>query len=264
MVSHNERDRPLVLSRRAVDRVGPGRRDHYPRERGQRGDQGNSGVCGPSISADGRYVAFYSDADNLVPDDTNFVCDVFVRDRRTGETARVSVDSAGDEGNDEQLRPLDQRGRPVRGVRVGRHQPGPRGHQPGFRRLRARPADGADHPGERGQRRKQGDGDSYCPSISADGRYVAFVSVATNLVPGDTNATSDIFVHDRQTGQTTRVSVDSAGSQGNGDSYYRLDQRGRPVRGVLRRMPPTWSRRTPTHVTDVFVHDRADGHRPRG
>src|SRR5918996_825126 len=60
-----------------------------------------------------------------------------------------------------------------------------------------------------------GNGVSSTPSISADGRYVAFVSAASNLVAGDTNLTEDVFVHDRATGATERVSVDSAGHQGN-------------------------------------------------
>ena len=60
---------------------------------------------------------------------------------------------------------------------------------------------------------------SQRPSISADGRYVAFESDASNLVSGDTNYHPDIFVHDRQTGQTTRVSVASDGTQANGHSF---------------------------------------------
>jgi Tol biopolymer transport system component len=63
----------------------------------------------------------------------------------------------------------------------------------------------------------QGNGDSPGNSISADGRYVAVYSAASNLVPGDTNGTYDIFVRDRQSGTTERVSIDSAGAQGNGD-----------------------------------------------
>ena len=72
----------------------------------------------------------------------------------------------------------------------------------------------------------EGNNDSDAPSISADGRYVAFSSDATNLVPGDTNTSTDVFVHDRDVSgsgifdtpgniQTTRVSVDNAGVQGN-------------------------------------------------
>src|SRR5512133_439302 len=64
----------------------------------------------------------------------------------------------------------------------------------------------------------QANNPSEYPSISADGRYVVFQSSANNLVPGDTNGTLDIFVHDRNGGTTTRVSVDSSGVQGNGYS----------------------------------------------
>ena len=60
--------------------------------------------------------------------------------------------------------------------------------------------------------------DSVRPAISADGRFVAFNSDATNLVPGDTNGADDVFVRDRQTGTTQRVSVGPGGVQGNGDS----------------------------------------------
>ena len=64
----------------------------------------------------------------------------------------------------------------------------------------------------------QGNADSYFSGISADGRYVAFMSYASNLVPGDTNGTTDVFRHDRQTGATTRLSVDSAGMQSDDQS----------------------------------------------
>ena len=66
----------------------------------------------------------------------------------------------------------------------------------------------------------EGNNDSSIPSISADGRYVAFFSNASNLVPNDTNGVEDVFVRDSQTGMTTRVSVDSNGNQGNGLSQY--------------------------------------------
>ena len=57
------------------------------------------------------------------------------------------------------------------------------------------------------------------PAISADGRFVAFDSLASNLVPGDTNGTNDVFVRDRRAGTTTRVSVSNTGAQGNGYSH---------------------------------------------
>src|SRR5262245_10712203 len=64
----------------------------------------------------------------------------------------------------------------------------------------------------------EGDSESELCAVSADGRFVAFASLASNLVPGDTNGVSDVFVHDRLTGTTERVSVDSRGRQGDGDS----------------------------------------------
>ena len=80
------------------------------------------------------------------------------------------------------------------------------------------------------------------PSISADGRYVAFQSSASNLVPGDTNGVGDTFVYDRQTHTIERVSLASDGTQGNGSSDQRsLDQRRRPLCGILTLPPATSS-----------------------
>ncbi|MFI6644799.1 TolB family protein [Streptomyces sp. NPDC050504] len=117
------------------------------------------GSTNPTISADGRYVFFSSDAPNLVPGDTNGAQDVFVRDRQAGTTERLSLNNSG-----------------------------------------AQVAQGGD-----------------TPSSSADGRYVAFLSGATNLVSGDTNGVVDAFVRDRQTGTTTRVSLGNTGAQANAD-----------------------------------------------
>ncbi|MGH2767907.1 MAG: TolB family protein, partial [Actinomycetota bacterium] len=105
----------------------------------------------PSLSADGRYVAFESAASNLVPGggDTNGFVDIFVYDRATNTTERVSVTSNGAQSNE----------------------------------------------------------NSYLPSISADGRYVAFESFAENLVGEDRNDAEDIFVRDRATARTERVSL---------------------------------------------------------
>lgn len=127
------------------------------------GSQGLGDSSQSAISADGRYLAFVSDAPNLVGGDSNARSDVFVRDRITKQTRRISVGSAGVQAN----------------------------------------------------------GASYNPVISADGRYVAFASEATNLVTGDSNGATDVFVRDLIAGVTTRVSVDSASPavQANGDSY---------------------------------------------
>jgi Ca2+-binding RTX toxin-like protein len=120
------------------------------------------GSLRPAVSADGRHVVFDSYANNLVAGDTKGWDDVFVKDVQTGTITRVSTSTAGVE------------------------------------------ADG---------------GDSYDASISADGRYVAFTSRASNLVSGDTNQANDIFLRDMQTGVVTRVSTTSAGGQGNAGEY---------------------------------------------
>jgi Tol biopolymer transport system component len=141
------------------------------------GGESNAASTEPSISADGRFVAFESRATTLLGydatgqdapkmlvnpdgifdlDDTNFVPDVFVHDLATGRTERASVASDG----------------------------------------------------------TQSDLDSYGASISGDGRWVAFVSLARNLVPGDTNKVREVFLHDRQTGKTTRVGLGPTGAQG--------------------------------------------------
>jgi len=74
-----------------------------------------------------------------------------------------------------------------------------------------------------------GNANSQLPSLSADCRFVAFLSTATNIVEEDTNGYSDIFVHDRQTGETVRVSVASDGTQAN-DKSLSLPQRRWPLR----------------------------------
>lgn len=114
-----------------------------------------------AVSASGRFVAFVSSAGNLVAGDTNGLEDVFVRDRLLGRTERVSVSSSG----------------------------------------------------------AQATGGAGQPAISANGRFVAFSSAASNLVPGDRTGHSDVFVRDRQRGTTVRVSVGVGGHGANDDSY---------------------------------------------
>ncbi|MEW6746961.1 MAG: hypothetical protein AB1486_29850 [Planctomycetota bacterium] len=185
------------------------------------GVEGNNWSWHSSISADGRYVAFESLATNLVAGDTNGDVDVFVHDRQSGQTTRVSVDSYGVQGNSESGVPsISADGRYV-------------AFESWATNLVAHDTNGEVdvfvHDRQTGQTTRvsldswgvEGDGDSSGSSISADGRYVAFESWATNLVAGDTNGVVDAFVHDRQSRQTTRVSVDSSGVEGNNDSRYR-------------------------------------------
>ncbi len=156
-----------------------------------------------AVSAEGRFVAFVSSASNLVPGDTNGVTDVFVRDRLLGTTERMSVSSAGVQAN-------------------------------------------------------LSSSDSYRPAISADGRFVAFDSWASNLVTADTNGVADVFVHDRQTGTTECVSVNSAGVQAQSMCYGpSLSADGRFV--VFESMSSNLSVGDVNGMSDIFLHDRQTG-----
>jgi Tol biopolymer transport system component len=165
------------------------------------GVNGDSGSARPALSADGRYVAFFSDASNLVPDDTNGVRDVFVRDRLTGSTERVSIASSGEQGNlgasDYEPPALSADGRFVafESQATNLVTSDTNGEMDVF--LRDRLA-GTTERVSVGISGMHGDNWSNWPSLSADGRFVAFVSLASNLVPGDTNHTTDVFIRDRR------------------------------------------------------------------
>ncbi len=133
------------------------------RASGVAGAAGDGKSEAPSISADGRYVAFESGANNLVTGENEAVINVFVRDTQTNTTTLISRQSAGDGG-------------------------------------------------------AGGDGDSQDASISANGRYVAFQSAADNLVTGEDEAVTNVFVRDTQTNTTTFVSQSSTGDSGDGSS----------------------------------------------
>ena len=183
------------------------------------GGQGNSDSYDPSISADGRYVSFQSWASDLVPGDTNGRFDVFVRDRQTATTERVSVGSWGEQGNDHSDGwSISADGRYVAFSSFATNLVAGDTNNC---------SDGFIHDRQAGTTERvsvstdggEGNDNSWFTSISADGRYVAFESYATNLVPGDTNGSRDNFVHDRQAGTTERVSVSTGGSQGNSNSW---------------------------------------------
>lgn len=173
------------------------------------GTQADDASYNPAISADGRYIAFTSYADNLVGGDTNDAQDVFVHDMQTGQTTRVSVAPDGTQrGTASGLNgpSISANGRYVAFDALGDNNVQEvfvHDSQTGQTILVSVASDGSPANG-RG---------SGAPSISGDGRYVAFVSDADNLVSGDTNNTADTFVHDILTGQTTRVSVASDGTQ---------------------------------------------------
>lgn len=165
---------------------------------GAGGEQTYGWAYAPSISADGRFVAYVSDAESLVTSDTNGWDDIFVFDRLSGVSERVSVASDGAQGN----------------------------------------------------------GWSSEPAISGDGKYVAFFSYSDNLVAADSNNECDIFVHDRTTNRTERVSLTAAGRQSSGCSAHpSISGDGRYVAFSAwgeDMSPPDRNGWPP----DVYVHDR--------
>jgi Tol biopolymer transport system component len=176
------------------------------------------GGFAPSLSGNGRFVAFSSDASNLVPGDTNGMSDVFVRDRWSGTTTRVSVGADGGQANGgASLDPVfsadgrfvafaSDASNLVPGDTNGSLDVFVRERRAGTTRRVSVSSTGVQANGLGG----------FAPSLSGNGRFVAFVSDASNLVPGDTNGVSDAFVRDRWTGTTRRVSVSSTGAQANG------------------------------------------------
>jgi Tol biopolymer transport system component len=222
------------------------------------GNQGDGDSESPSISSDGRYVAFESWASNLVAGDTNIVKDIFFHDTVTGETSRVSVDSSGNQGDRWSWYPsISSDGRYV-------------AFHSSATNLVAGDTNGAwdvfVHDTVTGETTrvsvdssgKQGDGVSYNPSISSDGRFVAFRSYATNLVAGDTNGAWDVFVHDTVTGETSRVSVDSSGNQGDGHSASTsISSDGRYV--AFDSEASNLVAGDTNGAADIFVHDTVTG-----
>lgn len=184
------------------------------------GEQANGRSGSPVLSADGRYVAFSSSAANLVPGDTNDTPedpfdgqDVFVRDLLTGTTSLASIapDGTQADGSGSMYPAVSANGRYVAFQAFSSSEPGPSRQEDIFVRDRWSGITEAI---------TSGDGASWDPEISADGRYVAYHSDAANLIPGDTNGTSDIFFHDRRAGTTTRLSVAVSGRQADGGSVY--------------------------------------------
>ncbi|MCB0219261.1 MAG: PD40 domain-containing protein [Chrysiogenetes bacterium] len=172
------------------------------------GDEANGNCFGPSISDDGKFVAFYSGATNLVADDTNAAQDVFVRSLQSQTTIRVSVAAGGAQAN-------------------GNSQ---------------------NNPGQQNN-----------PGLSSNGRFVVFQSDATNLVAADTNSSTDIFVRDLGDSVTERVSVSSDEIEGNEQSWLAaISGNGRFVVFLS-----SASNLVPSDANgngaDLFVRDRVSG-----
>ena len=245
---------------------------------GSNEEEANGSSEGPAISANGRFVAFHSDAQNLAPegDPFQFTNQIYVRDRAAGTTEIISINSAGEAGNSLSIRPdISDDGRfvvfssfaenLVPGLQSG-HQVYLRDRTTGT--IERITEDAAGNPGygtsilpkvsldgrfvafQTNAGNLIGDGNheshilvkdrvtgafervsatstgepadllSEHPDMTPDGRFVTFFSLATNLVPDDTNNRRDIFVRERQTGTVVRVSVSTAGEEGNSESQW--------------------------------------------
>lgn len=165
-----------------------------------------------SISDDGRFVAFHSEAANLHPDDTDDVADIFVKDRQTGAVFLVTTDGAGASGNGESHVPvISADGRYVAFESAADNLVSGDNNNKYDIFVRDLHTDTTtlvsdSHEGF------AADDNSFLPQMSADGRYVAFESYATNIVTDDTNDVGDVFVWDRNDGSTIRASVADSGA----------------------------------------------------
>ncbi|MFN8139313.1 MAG: hypothetical protein U0R49_05900 [Fimbriimonadales bacterium] len=228
------------------------------------GQLANGGSEIPSISGDGRFVAFDSNATNLVPNDTNGKLDIFVRDRWLETTVRVSISSTGEQADrDSWGASISADGRYVvfqtyarnlipddtnRFLDVYLHD-----MQTGQTERVSIASDGT-----------EGNGESRISfggtQMSADGRYVCFGSTASNLVSGDTNRVTDAFVRDRWFGTTTRVSVRSDGGQANhGGGSAAITSEGRYVLIGSPSTNLTDDGDINDRLLDVFMHDMWTG-----
>ena len=223
------------------------------------GGPANGGsLFGVAISGDGRFVAFESFASNLVPGDTNGVRDVFVRDRWSGTTSRVSVSGDGAQANEtSESVAISADGRFVAFDSLASNlvPADTNGTWDVF--VRDRRADTTSRVSVATDG-TQANAESVAKAVSADGRYVVFDSFASNLVPGDTNGVWDVFVRDRWAGATSRVSVSGTGAQGNGRSFdATVSPDGRYVSfsSVASNLVPDDT----NGVQDVFLRDRWAG-----
>lgn len=180
------------------------------------GTQASDVSLRPAISGDGRIVIFQSAAANLVAGDANGVSDIFAHDLATGVTVRVSVSSTGTEGNGSSTNnSISEDGRFVAFASFSTNLVVPATN--GFSQIFVRDlATDTTFLASVGAGGMNGDFGSDRPTMSSDGRFVAFDSTATDLVAGDTNAASDIFVRDTVAGTTSRVSLTASGLEATG------------------------------------------------
>lgn len=173
-----------------------------------------------SLSADGRYVVYSSSRNNLVAGDTNDKSDIFLWDRTTRSNRRLTVNAFGTQADADSLFPaISADGQHVVFTSDATN----------LTTDLLSSSDNVFHIDvstnvisliSKDSSGNAADNTSELSAISGDGRYVVFDSRASNLVANDTNGETDVFLHDRSTGQTTRISRASGGGEGDDDSYY--------------------------------------------
>jgi Tol biopolymer transport system component len=181
--------------------------------------EGNNDSVDARISGNGRYVVYSSAANNLVQDDTNARNDIFLFDSKKSTHALVSVNRFGQPGNGGSFLPsISANGRFIIYESLANNL---------FPKDRNQSRDIFLYDTSTGltrlvsvtQSNIQGNGSSYKPSVSNNGRYAAFSSDASNFAANDTNNASDVFLYDVKTRIITLVSVNAEGMPGNGRSF---------------------------------------------
>ncbi|MEQ8762757.1 MAG: hypothetical protein RL885_02440, partial [Planctomycetota bacterium] len=240
---------------------------------GAGGAQANGESRNASVDALGRFIAFESDATNLVPGDDNDVTDIFLVDLLLNTIERVSLGNDGGQSDGVSRQPcVSGNGRFVAFSSEASNlvEGDLNGRADIF--VRDLLLDKTVRVNLSGDGAEAALGDSYRPSLSSSGRYVAFHSDATNLVLDDTNGVSDIFVHDRDVdensvfdegnGPTVRVSVHTDGTAGTLDSAN-ASISGNGSRIAFESRAPNLVDGDQNGESDVFIHDRTSGETTR-
>ena len=227
------------------------------------GGGGDRFTSQPSVSDDGRFVAFQSESSNLVPNDSVGSLDVFVTDMSTRGVRAVTSDSIGG--------PFNQNGQHAHIAGNGRYVaftslspnlvPDDTNRQPDvFIQDLTTGATTRVNVDSTGAQSLGANLQSF-PLLSQDGSVVAFWSSSSNLVPGDANVTGDLFVHDRRDGSTTRVSLTSTGSEASASGQNRVRTFGFSADGGTVAFASDLSDLVPgdtNGVADVFVRSTVE------
>ena len=174
----------------------------------------------PQITSDGRYAVFRSDATNLVPADTNKTYDIYIKDIQTGTISRVSTDSSNLQANGESSSPqITPDGRYVIFESAASNLVNADNNKKNDIFVKDLQTSSITRVSTNSGNAEANDS-SFSPQISSDGQQIVFESIASNLVSGDTNKDSDIFLKDLRTNTVTRINLDSANNQADNNSYF--------------------------------------------